>query len=1092
MSPSRYLRKILAPALPSTILHREPLLKLMEEAVTSGDGRDMPTSYQLVLLCAPAGYGKTTLLADTIKRLALTCCWYFLDRSDMDCITFLEGLLTSIRRCFPDFGQQLDPLLAAAMERDERISSQHLLDMLIAALETDISQRCVLALCNYHEVNNSQAVNEIVNQLLQRLPPQCILVVESRAMPNFELVAFIAGQKMLTIGSNRLRFSVQDLLNLAQVQRIDSFSEEEAAQLVSAFDGWIAGILLGSRFGYAQLEHFTNANSCWETPAAYADRQQLFAFLVKDVFRNDQEIYHFLKDTSLLDQMVPSFCNALLGISNADNLLEYAKRHGLFVMSSGKGDDIIYVCHPVLRELFREELRSHDSERYRTLQRQIAVLLHQAADNDAALTHALGAQEYELASQIVIEAAPSLLHQGQNEQVKSLLDRLPKHLCHMNPRILLLCVNAYLRRDDFANARLLLTEAEDLCASSLSKYEHTERTLIMAELAIARGRLFVHQGEHKPAQQQFQLALEILPIDERTLRARVYQQLGACILLSAGRLHEAVRQFQQALQLCDEGIDDILTGELHHQLAIAYEWAGNSAIAEHHRRRVIDLQERFGQPRRIINNLTSLGRLKMYQGFTEEAECLFNRVLNMAREAPALPSSEAYALLALGELELHRENFMLALTHLEETLTLARRLEDRYLLNCTLEVLTLVYLRMGDIDTVQYYLEQMSLRTDETHSYEGILYTLVRGSFYLGQQNYDAARAAFEQVALVTKESGMQRLFLQALMRQATCLLEQGQPSQAKSLLQQVETLNEKGDHNYIRQIELQAYPALQPLMQEIIQQSDKSFTTQPENIPPVPLPPEYLGIKELPAARLAIYALGEPTVLFDQSPIKRWRMARALELFFFLLESKQPLRKDQIISALWQEPEDIERVNQTFRSTVYYLRQTLGETFIVQRSGHYWLELGNQYWYDITAFEEHQRTARHALETEDDENAAQAFQKMVDLYRGDYVQPFYSDWCIWRRDELRKAFIEAHRQLALIAWRREDWAESLLHWQHLLTIDSCLEEAHYRVMHCYLRLGKRNLALRQYKQCSLQLHEHLNIKPGPALQKLYQRLTTP
>ncbi|HEU5379203.1 MAG TPA: bacterial transcriptional activator domain-containing protein, partial [Ktedonobacteraceae bacterium] len=163
----------------------------------------------------------------------------------------------------------------------------------------------------------------------------------------------------------------------------------------------------------------------------------------------------------------------------------------------------------------------------------------------------------------------------------------------------------------------------------------------------------------------------------------------------------------------------------------------------------------------------------------------------------------------------------------------------------------------------------------------------------------------------------------------------------------------------------------------------------------------------------------------------------------------------------------------------------------IVQHSGLYRLELGAQYWYDVTAFEEQHQLAKAALEEEDDEKAARAFQQMVDLYRGDYVQPVYSDWCIWRRDQLRKTFMDAHQQLAGIAWRREAWDESLLHWQQLLMIDPCLETAHYGIMRCYSRQGKRDLALRQYQRCSTELYEQLKTKPGRSLQKLYQRLSS-
>ncbi len=113
----------------------------------------------------------------------------------------------------------------------------------------------------------------------------------------------------------------------------------------------------------------------------------------------------------------------------------------------------------------------------------------------------------------------------------------------------------------------------------------------------------------------------------------------------------------------------------------------------------------------------------------------------------------------------------------------------------------------------------------------------------------------------------------------------------------------------------------------------------------------------------------------------------------------------------------------------------------------------------------------------------------MVGLYRGSFLQSFYNDWCIPRRDSLQRTYMDARHQLAMLAERREAWEESLSHWQQLLLLDSCSEEAHYGVMNCYAHMGKRKLALQQYQLCTRQLQEELHIKPGQRLQQLYQEL---
>jgi two-component SAPR family response regulator len=215
------------------------------------------------------------------------------------------------------------------------------------------------------------------------------------------------------------------------------------------------------------------------------------------------------------------------------------------------------------------------------------------------------------------------------------------------------------------------------------------------------------------------------------------------------------------------------------------------------------------------------------------------------------------------------------------------------------------------------------------------------------------------------------------------------------------------------------------------------------------------------------------------------------MELFFLLLDSGRPLRKEQIITALWPETDD--RINQTLHSTIHYLRKPLGEACIASHSGTYWLDLaslyGEEVWYDVAAFQAHEARAKEALAANDDVAARTEFLAMVELYRGDYLQSFYSDWCTFQRDKLRLAYLDAHQQLALIAWRREQFDESATHWQNILAVDNCLEEAHYGLMRCYVRQGKRGLALRHYQRCVEVLQRELGVKPGTAIQNLLEHL---
>ncbi|HET8839892.1 MAG TPA: BTAD domain-containing putative transcriptional regulator, partial [Ktedonobacteraceae bacterium] len=374
---------------------------------------------------------------------------------------------------------------------------------------------------------------------------------------------------------------------------------------------------------------------------------------------------------------------------------------------------------------------------------------------------------------------------------------------------------------------------------------------------------------------------------------------------------------------------------------------------------------------------------------------------------------------------------------------------------------------------------------------------LTQGTVYLAQQDYDRAEAILQYTVEAARQASIQIIYTSSLLRLTVCYLQQSKQHAALLLGRRIIELNKKGDFDFFCQRELRRYAELQSLLNQAASPDleESAAFLLPELAPQeeLPEPVAYLQAAQThqDVSSFQILALGEPKVILNGIPVTRWRMARAMELFFFLLESGRPMRKSQIIAALWPE-QDSDQIDSNVRTTIYYLRKALGEKIVTFQSNLYNLNLSaasEKVWYDVTMFEEHYLQAKKALESKEDKAAEQAFTRMVELYKGDYVPSFYNDWCAFRRDKLRRAFIDAHHQLALIAWQRESWEDSLHHWQKLLLVDPCSELAHYNIMRCYLQQGQRGLALRQFQRCSLDLQEELHIAPGASIQKLYQSI---
>jgi ATP/maltotriose-dependent transcriptional regulator MalT/DNA-binding SARP family transcriptional activator len=1111
VSEFRFRSKVTCPALPAVHLSRDGLMKRLGEAVLGEDQRR--TSYKLVLIHAPAGYGKTTLLADFALRSAVPCCWYVLDQTDSDGITFLTTLLMSIRQRFPDFGRELDPLLTGAAsqhanELENVYYFETVVNTLIAAIEREIDGPLALILCNYQEINDLSGVNGLVSYLLSQLPARCVLLIESRVIPNLDFAPLLAGQMVCGIGVSLLRFTSSEIHRLAHLQGVEPLTDAEAENLVARFDGWIAGILLGTRLSHLrQIQGNLPVSGASDGSEGPVSSQYLFSYVINEVFKNHREVYTFLKEASILQEMSPALCAALLNIapSQAAAYLHYLKKESLFVMHSGEGPDAIYTCTPILRTLLHEELRKEAPERFSYLHQRAASLLSDGKNYSQAIYHALEANVYDSAASLIIESAEQMMNEGHAEMLARWIDNFPATTLDRHPKLLLIRANIYLRQKNHTRALPLLDAAERAArslANSPDPLDIDKHPTLQAEITIARSQLLFQQGEYEQSLLLCQQMLTSLPMDEVMLRADVYMRFGMCYIL-LGNVSEGIAQIQKALQLWGRHTVRRQTADGHSALAAAYGMLGNFALAEHHFARALacwkELEDIWGK----IDHMIRFGSCKLRQGAFAEAEQAFEEALNLARGPAHFQHGEAYALASLGQLYQRRGYYERALEMTEEALALSRQISDPLLTNSTLGDLAMTYLYMGDAGTAQMLISDVKIQTTMGGpiGYKQAIRDLIYGTIYLYQRQHDQAWPYLSTSEAVLSKVGLKEEHLLALLRLASYYVAQKKLPETACQLEAAATIMSISEgYELLARQEVRHLPVLQQAIQARPELASARvfFSLEPEH------PVEPLSLIQNPSSsppapeimrvphKISILALGEPVVYLDQEPVTRWRMARAMELCFYLLNCGRPMRKEAIITALW--PEVDEQTTRTFYSTVYYLRQALGdESVIAAKGGSYALTLEAVYrddiWYDVAAFEAHLATGRKARAEENDEQAKAAYLAMVNLYRGEYVQSFYSDWCTARRDELRSAYLEAHQQLALIAWRAEDLDESILHWQQMLALDNWLEEAHYGLMRCYARQGKRGLALRQYQRCKEILQQEFAAVPKASMQSLYQRL---
>ncbi len=1089
------LEKIVAPGLPPTILQRPSLIASLAQVVedTASMAGQRGSWHKLILLCAPAGYGKTTLLADFARTSKTHCCWVHIESTEREVLTYLHLILLSLRQVFPHFGLMLDAQLSCMVSRqmnnlDNTLHAEQFIDSLVAAIGEEIQEHFVFIVCNYQEVNGEMAINSLMDRLLSKLPTQCTILIESRSIPTLNFAPLLVRRQLIGFGTEHLRFTAQDICNLTQLLHVHALSVEEAEQMCRAYDGWITGILLGTYLGrvqpFAALERQRDSSGL--ALLTEKNRSYLFAYLVSEVFEHEQDVFTFLRELSIFPHMDPELCNLLLSMSDTKERLEQIEQQGLFVTHTSVKERTVYTCHPILRELLTNDLKKKEPEHYKQLHERAAKLFYASLDYHRAIEHALEGEAYDFGISLILERARTLLRRGYSETLASWLDLLPMEAQERYPLVLVIRAQLALMKYKLNDVHTLTEKA----LSVLSTLQDEAVTTIKAEVLIVQSATFFQAGNYLATRQLCEQALDLLALDERELRAQAYQRLGACYCL-LGQSKTGVGYLQQALQLWGRDTETRQTALLHMYLANAYNNLGNYALAEHHRLCAIRGFESIDDSWGRIHSLIGLGATKRLQGMLVEAEEIVQRALDLARHTNFL-SGQAYALLNLGEIYQDQGNYVQSLSMTEKGLEIAQRMHDTYLLNAIFCSLALTYLLMGDASSATLLVSENSTSTAVENSYEGALLRLTRSIILFWQGLYAEAEERLSALNTMLRTTELYALSLRTGIYLAASQLAQGKREHAQAVLEQVAVQVKQTNCGHSALVELGRLPLLAQVAQRV-----PALTSLWGNVAVGGVVQERGAAKETlvesgeAVAGCQIFAFGEPKVVVAGEPITRWRTARALELFFFLLDNGRPVHKEQIMTALW--PEADEHIEQNMRTTVYHLRKVIGEQGILYRAGTYVLQLATVYgeniWYDVAIFRAHAAQAKEIL-TDEPVAAVALFQKMVQLYKGDYAQTFYSDWCVQRRAELRDLYIEAHRQLALFCWRGNQLEECLEHWKSIIMIDDCLEEAHVGMIRCYLKQGKRAQALRQYQRCIAILQEELGVTPGPSLQKLSQHLT--
>ena len=381
----------------------------------------------LVVVCAPAGFGKTALLADWVRSGDHRVAWLSLDAADNDPVRFWRHVIAALDRARPGIGERVGPLLGPPAP----LSFEGLVTALINELAAQPGDGEVLLVLDDYHLIDARQVHGALEFLVEHLPPGLRLALASRSDPPLRLPRLRAGGQLAELRADDLRFSADEAAALLREAMDTELPGAAVAALAARTEGWAAGLQL------AALSLRGQADPAGFVAAFSGSHRYVLDYLAGEVLdRQPEELRAFLLETSVLERLSGGLCDAVTGRTDSQAMLERVEHASLFLVPL---DEVRgwWRYHHLFADLLRARLQLERPGRVAGLHRAAAAWHEQHGLADDAVRHALAAGDAAWSVRLVERHVDAFLLSSQGATIQRWLAALPADLIRSRPRLLL-------------------------------------------------------------------------------------------------------------------------------------------------------------------------------------------------------------------------------------------------------------------------------------------------------------------------------------------------------------------------------------------------------------------------------------------------------------------------------------------------------------------------------------------------------------------------------------------------------------------------------------------------------------------------------
>jgi LuxR family maltose regulon positive regulatory protein len=972
--------KIIVPYRRPELLSRPRLLESMQPLLDN----------KLLLLSAPAGYGKTSLLIDLAHNVDMPVCWLSLDLLDRDPQRFLAYLIASLAEQFPHIGEASRPQLKRlkSIEQD----AESLLVTLTNEIYDQIEDDFLLIIDDFHLLDDFPVISALVNRFLELVMENCHVLLSSRSLPNLDDVTLmVAREQVAGLSHAELAFNSREAQALYAQNHHQHLSEEAARELIDQTSGWITGMVLSNSPGMTRVSGVDT-----------------FSYLGQQVLDQQPEpVREFLMRTSLPEEFNSEFCEFVLGPFYAEpqnwfNFMNLIFEKNLFILPLG--DDGRWLrYHPLFREFLQTRLREERPHEVQPILERMVLAYEKAGEWENAY---FTCKQLNVPGALagVIERSGTAMLQTALVTLEGWINGLPPAMVRTRPGLISL-------RGPLLALKGNLDESNHLLGQAIAIYrkEHDNAGLALALIRHANtlrllGEYHASINDIEEALRLAESDLSLQPLYAEALR------LKGLNLHRLGQSRIAIQELQHALSLYIElkeaGSIPLLLGET----AMVHATIGDVESAKTLYQEALKIwrsEKNLHSQAETLNNLAVLHHQLGEYEFASEA---YEDGLACARNSHN-QRAESLLLAGLGDLYSEIEDFEAALQAYEQAGVIAGGLSGFFISNYLVLARVNLALLQEDAQTASQLLSSFRKKLETNPSmYERGLWALLQGRNHLFKHEPKKAVSLLRESKECLIQGGREAESQWCMVWLMAAYEQAGQLENARAEFRELLALSNKPSHAVLITLH-QASLYLKALQNDVqIGKSlggllDKSRRLSHRILSVRRTLRRHAQFIQMPAARLVMRSFGRAEVSVNGRIIAMsdWKTKSVRDLFFYFLFREDAVTKEQIGEALWRELTDPQALKSRFKDEIYRLRRAVGKNVIVFDEVYYRFNRTLDYEYDVEAFESYLTRARNAT---DITKRIECYQKAVDFVQGPYLNEVDASWVVEERQRLGQMYM--------------------------------------------------------------------------------------